>query len=153
MKKLVALISFFCLAQISFAQDDSPPPKPLPIINQDTCKLSSASDSCVNDISWVETIPVFPGGDGAFLQYLSKNIKYPQVEKENMIQGKVYVRFFIEKDGSVSNVTVLKSPYNGDNLASEAVRVIRQSPKWSPAMQNGKAVRCAFMIPIIFSLK
>ena len=94
----------------------------------------------------------FPGGNQAVFKYLSQNIKYPEVSRNNCSQGRVFVRFFVEVDGSITQVEVLKS--SGDpHLDNEAVRVVSTMPKWQPAEQNGKAVRTRFRLPINFRLQ
>ena len=163
MKHIILSLIFISSVKMSFAQDDSPPYKPLPIINHDTCKFASATDSCLNDITWVEEMPQFSGGTNAFLQYIAKNTNWPNCCKqaaENGIQGKVYLQFVVEKDGSVSNVKVVKGITASDStkqeyaemISQEAIRVVKSSPKWSAATQNGKPVRCMFSLPMHFKL-
>jgi protein TonB len=84
---------------------------------------------------------------------MSKNIQYPEVEKENGIQGKVYLTFVVDKDGSVTNVEVYKGIKGGPGCDKEAVRVAKTIPKWaSPGKQNGKPVRMRFILPVVFKL-
>jgi protein TonB len=100
----------------------------------------------------VDEMPVFPGGDMAILKYIADNTVYPEAAKKNGITGKVIVRFVVEKDGSVSEVTVLQSV--NPELDAESVRVIKTLPKFEkPAKNAGVAVRCFYMLPITFSLK
>jgi len=98
----------------------------------------------------VEKMPEFPDGLGAFFQFIAKNIKYPAEMRENNIQGKAIMTFVIEPDGSVSNVKSMRDP--GFGAGEEAERVIALSPKWQPAIQNGKAVRIQSSITISFTL-
>ncbi|MHC1703076.1 MAG: energy transducer TonB [Tenuifilaceae bacterium] len=90
-------------------------------------------------------------GDNEFRRWIGDNLKYPQGPLENEIQGRVYVEFIVEKDGSLSNVVAIKS-IDAD-LAKEAVRVVALSPKWNPGKQQGDPVRVRFTFPITFSLK
>lgn len=99
----------------------------------------------------VENDPEFPGGVDAMYKYLAQNIKYPQLARENNITGKVYVEFVVEKDGSVSNVKVLRDI--GGGCGQEAVRVVKTMPKWSPGKQRGKAVRVQYRLPVNFNLR
>ena len=99
---------------------------------------------------FVEDQPGYPGGDEARLTYLRDNIKYPEMAKESGIQGTVYVTFVIEKDGSISNVKVLRGI--GGGCDEEAVRVIKNMPKWKPGKQRGRPVRAQFNMPIRFIL-
>ena len=97
-----------------------------------------------------EKMPQYPGGEAAMMKYVAKNIKYPQEAKDKDIDGRVFVGFVIEKDGSVSNVKVVRGIGGGCDV--EAVRVIKGMPKWKPGMQKGKPVRVNYMIPINFKL-
>ena len=98
----------------------------------------------------VEQEPAFPGGMEKFYAYLNKNIRYPAVAKENGTQGKVIVSFICEIDGSLTQIKVLRGI--GDGCDDEAMRVIRNSPRWTPGVQNGRKVRVSYSVPISFSL-
>lgn len=100
----------------------------------------------------VEDMPGFGGGDSnKFREYISKNLKYPDIAAENGIQGRVFVAFVVEPDGRVSNVRVVRGV--DPSLDKEAVRVVESSPRWTPGKQRGKAVRVSFTFPIIFVLQ
>jgi protein TonB len=99
----------------------------------------------------VQDMPSFPGGDGAMLSFLGKNIKYPTLAKESGIQGTVYVTFVVEKDGSVSNVKVLRGI--GGGCDEEAIRVVKSMPKWTPGKQRGKPVKVQYNLPCRFVLQ
>ncbi|MNU28447.1 Gram-negative bacterial tonB protein [compost metagenome] len=86
-------------------------------------------------------------------KYLQNNLKYPNQAREDGIQGKVYVSFVVERDGSVSNVQAAKGKELGNGLPEEAVRVVKSMPKWEPGKQNGQPVRCYFTVPINFKLQ
>ncbi|MFU8842948.1 MAG: energy transducer TonB [Bacteroidales bacterium] len=98
----------------------------------------------------VESMPEFPGGDAARIKYLNDNIIYPQMARESGIQGRVFVTFVVERDGSVTDVQVLRGI--GGGCDEEALRVIRNMPKWVPGKQRGKPVRVQFNMPILFKL-
>ena len=98
----------------------------------------------------VENDPEFPGGMEALYKYLSENIKYPQIAKENNITGRVFVTFVVEKDGSISNPRVLRDI--GGGCGAEAVRVVKAMPRWKAGKQRGKAVRVQFNLPVTFDL-
>ena len=98
----------------------------------------------------VEVMPVYPGGMEGLIKYLSENISYPKDAKEQQISGRVLITFVIEKDGSVTEVTTVKSEF--PSLDEEAVRVVKGMPNWKPGMQKGKAVRVKYTLPISFSL-
>jgi periplasmic protein TonB len=100
----------------------------------------------------VDEMPLFPKGDNALLKFIAENIKYPEKAKKNNITGKVIVRFVVEKDCSVSNVTIFQGV--DPLLDAEAVKVISSLPKFEkPAKKDGEAVSVYFMVPIMFALK
>lgn len=96
----------------------------------------------------VEQSPAFIGN---LDQWLASNLKYPPSAAEMEIQGRVICEFIVEKDGSISNVKVVKSV--DDDLDKEALRLINAMPKWRPGKQNGKTVRCYFTMPVTFRLQ
>jgi protein TonB len=98
----------------------------------------------------VEINPEFPGGDGAFNKYLSTHIRYPNVAKENNVQGRVFIQFIVERDGSLTDLKAMRDP--GSGLGDEAIRVLKTMPHWKPGIQNGKAVRVQYTVPVNFSL-
>ena len=98
----------------------------------------------------VETVPSFPGGVQSFGRFLSKNVRYPTRARENGTQGRVIIAFVVERDGSLSNIRVVRGI--GDGCDEEALRIIENSPKWKPGSQNGKPVRVAYSVPIGFTL-
>ena len=99
----------------------------------------------------VEHMPEFPGGMGALMKYLGKNINYPTIAQENGTQGRVIVQFVVNKDGSIVDPRVVRSvdPY----LDKEALRVIKSMPKWKPGQQLGKKVRVKYTVPVTFRLR
>ncbi len=99
----------------------------------------------------VEEMPKFPGGEDALMDYVSKNVVYPKEAQEKGISGRVFVGFIVEKDGSVSDVKVLRGI--GGGCDEEAVRVISGLPKWRPGKQEGKPVRVSYQMPINFKLQ
>ena len=99
----------------------------------------------------VEEMPAFPGGEAKLMEYVGKNIKYPQIARETGIQGRVFIGFVVEPDGSVSNVKLLRGI--GGGCDEEAMRVVKSMPKWKPGKQRGKAVRVSYQIPVFFKLQ
>ena len=110
---------------------------------------SNAAKESVYD--QVEVKPEFPGGMPALVKYLQENIKYPSAALAEKAQGKAFVRFVVEKDGSITNTEIIKSTGN-IYLDNEALRVASNMPKWKPGMQQGKPVRVFFMLPVSFKL-
>ena len=98
----------------------------------------------------VEQMPEFPGGKEALMKFISENVKYPKEAEEKGLQGRVVVRYVIEKDGSISEVEIAKSV--NEYLDAEAIRVVNAMPKWKPGKQNGKPVRVKFTLPVTFRL-
>ena len=98
----------------------------------------------------VEKMPEYPGGIEAFMKFLSENVRYPEAASKAGIQGRVLVNFIVEKDGSISNIHVIQNV--NEYLDAEAVRVVGAMPKWMPGMQEGKAVRVKYTVPISFRL-
>jgi protein TonB len=98
----------------------------------------------------VEDMPLFPGGDDAMFSYLAHNIQYPMAAKETGIQGTVHLTFVIETDGSISNVGLLRGI--GGGCDEEAMRVVRNMPRWTPGNQQGRPVRVQFTLPVKFVL-
>ena len=98
----------------------------------------------------VEQQPEFPGGTAALMKWLANNVRYPQMALENGISGRVIVKFVVEKDGSVSGVTLVRGV--DKDLDREAIRVVKSMPKWQPGKNNGQAVRCYFNLPVNFKL-
>ena len=115
-----------------------PPPAPKPEVSNK-----------VFDV--VEEMPSFPGGNGALQSYLASNLKYPVVAQENGVQGRVTVGFVVERDGSVTDVKVVRSV--DPSLDREAVRVVKSMPKWTPGKQNGATVRVKYNVPVVFRLQ
>ena len=105
-------------------------------------------DNTVYEI--VEQMPEFPGGMQLLYDYLGKTIKYPEISKENNSQGKAYVRFTIEKDGSISSVEVIKGVDRF--IDKEAMKVVESMPNWTPGKQLNKPVRVSFVLPLDFKL-
>lgn len=99
----------------------------------------------------VEQMPQYPGGNGALMQFLSSNIKYPTIAAENGVEGRVTVRFVVSKDGSIKDVKVAKSV--DPALDKEAVRVVKSMPNWIPGKQNGRAVNVYYNVPVTFKLQ
>ena len=99
----------------------------------------------------VEQMPQFPGGPAALMEYLSKNVRYPEEAHKKGTEGRVIATFVVEKDGSISDVTIRRSV--SPELDDEALRVVNSMPKWTPGKQRGEAVRVKYTIPITFKLQ
>jgi TonB family protein len=125
----------------------APPPPPPPIADkQKVVKETDMEEPFVV----VEQMPVYPGGDTELLKYIATNTKYPEVAKNNNIQGRVIVRFCVNSNGIISRTSVLKGV--SPELDAEALRVINTLPDFQPGMQGGKPVPVWYMVPITFAL-
>ena len=98
----------------------------------------------------VETQPEFPGGMAELMKYLQKNTRYPQICKEQGVQGRVIVQFVVNTDSTITDVNVIKSV--NPHLDEEAVRVVKAMPKWNPGKQRGELVCVRFTLPVTFRL-
>jgi protein TonB len=98
----------------------------------------------------VEDNPEFPGGEAARMRFLQNNIKYPPIARETGIQGTVFIQFVVERDGSITDVQIVRGL--GGGIDEEAIRVVRMMPRWQPGKQRGRPVRVQFMMPIRFTL-
>lgn len=99
----------------------------------------------------VEQMPMYPGGDAALMGYLRDNINYPTIAAENGVQGRVVVGFVVERDGSITDVKILRGV--DPSLDREAMRVVKSMPRWNPGKQNGSAVRVKYQVPVSFRLQ
>ncbi|MBS1525861.1 MAG: energy transducer TonB [Bacteroidetes bacterium] len=151
MKKTLSIILLACAATGVHAQQSSSiktSPSDKDIV------IGSPDDTTANRgkiFTAVEQEPSFPGGHDGFTRFLIKNIRYPPTAAEKRIQGNVYLTFIVERDGSLSDIRVIRSV--SPDLDAEALRVMKMSPKWSPGIQNYKAVRVQYSMPISFTLE
>ncbi len=99
----------------------------------------------------VDVMPDFPGGHTKMIEFLCENIKYPKEAAERGEQGKVYVGFVVDTDGSITDVSVVRSV--SKVLDEAAVEIVKKMPKWTPGKHQGKTVRVKFMLPITFTAK
>ena len=99
----------------------------------------------------VERMPEFPGGEDALYDFIAKNLKYPQAAKDSNIQGRVFVQFVVDKDGTIINPKVARDI--GGGCGEEALRVVKMMPKWKPGEQYGKKVRVQYVLPVRFSVE
>lgn len=107
--------------------------------------------SGIVDFNAVEVQPTFPGGLAAFYQWVGKNYNYPQMAKEQGVSGTVYVSFVVERDGSLTDIKVIRDLKYG--TGEEAQRMLKNSPKWKPGIQNGRPVRVSYSLPIKLNLQ
>jgi TonB family protein len=119
------------------------------IIYQDTSK-ENIPDNNEEVFIIVDQHPQYPGGDEARLEFLRNNIVYPAEAKEQGIQGTVYIGFIVEKDGTVSNVKIVRGVHK--LIDDEAIRATKLMPNWIPGIQKGKVVRVSYNMPIKFTI-
>lgn len=140
--KYVLYLSLFS-SVVSYSQEVVPPPPP------SEPALEVKVQEKVYD--FVEVQPEFPGGMEKMMRFLSINFNYPQIDKENGVEGRVFVSFVVGKDGEVSDVKVIKGV--SKTLDAEAIRVVKLMPRWKPGTQNGKAVRVKYRLPVTARLR
>jgi protein TonB len=132
-----------------------PPPPPAPKVTIELIKEEVIADKTeevpTEVFVVVEEMPLYPGGDKAMMEFIYKNINYPEVAKENNIQGRVVLRFVVKYNGEVGNITVIKGV--DPSLDDEAIRVIGSLPAWKPGRQGGKPVNVWYSVPVTFQLK
>ena len=133
MKRFLLLLSAILLTNMAFCQEEK--------------KVSVDDEVFVV----VEEQAEFPGGLDSMYAYIHKNLKYPELAKEKGIEGRVFVNFIIEKDGSISNVKILRGI--GGFCEEAAVEMVKNMPKWKPGKQRGKAVRVKYTLPVMFRLQ
>ncbi len=126
----------------------TPPPPPPPAVTK-PAGLGKPKEEEI--FTAVEQQPEFPGGTSEMYKFINSNIKYPAAAQRANISGRVFVKFVVEKDGSIGKVEVLKGI--GFGCDEEAVRVIKEMPKWNPGRQNGKNVRVWFTMPVFYQLE
>jgi len=135
--KYLFWVFFIALTAASYAQNDAP------VI----AKPPSPTSQTVFDV--VELMPEFPGGEDSMKRFIKNNLKYPDVERDIDIRGRVIVGFIVEKDGSLSNIIVKRGVTPARD--KEAMRVVESMPKFKPGKQQGVPVRVRYVIPIVFS--
>lgn len=118
------------------------------VVNQDDPKIIET----VPNYSGVDEAPVFPGGKVALAKYLEENLVYPESAKAKEIEGKVYIRFTVLEDGTISNPVVQRKLTDCPECDEEVLRIVRNMPKWIPGKINGKAVKCYSDLPVSFRL-
>lgn len=145
MKNTIYYVLFFCLT-FCFTMPDFASESELHVLKKiDTIQYGSNFDRA-------EVMPSYPGGITKMLKFLSKNLKYPLEAKKKKLEGKVYVKFTIDIDGSVKDPIVLKDEV-GDGAAEEAIRLVSTLPSWNPGTQYGKPVKVYYTLPVSFKLK
>ena len=109
----------------------------------------TTTDDKVYDVC--EQMPIYEGGDAALLKYLTDSVKYPELAKKHGVQGRVVIGFIVEKDGSLTDIKVLRPVDIA--LDAEALRVVKGMPKWIPGCHDGQLVRVEYNVPVSFRLK
>ncbi|HZX57408.1 MAG TPA: energy transducer TonB [Mucilaginibacter sp.] len=151
MKPILITIALLTVSSLVHAQQPPPrnPKDPDSAIQRDpTMKVVEIGPQAI--FTAVEHEPEFPGGIEKLYRYLGRNLRYPAAAKENNVQGKVFVTFVVEKDGSLTGIKISKSL--SPETDAEAIRLMKASPKWNPGIQNGRPVRVLYTIPVDFEL-
>lgn len=127
-----------------------PYPFPEPPVLPEPKQLKEPKQEEILDIAEVQ--PEFPGGTEALMKFIQVNIKYPEIEKELGIEGKVYVGFVVMKTGEITNIKIMRGIKDAPNVDKEAIRIVKLMPLWIPGMNNGQKVNVRTIVPIRFSL-
>ncbi|WP_407428333.1 energy transducer TonB [Arcticibacter sp.] len=114
-------------------------------------KAAVVEDNAVYDFSSIEQMPDFPGGMPKFYAYVGKNYTYPAAAREQGVSGRLIMSFVVEKDGSLTDIKVLRDL--GMGTGDEAIRLLKKAPKWKPGIQNGRPVRVQYTLPIMLNLE
>jgi protein TonB len=141
MKKVILVLGLIFVSQFGYTQEG----KPLIVVPMETTNPSD--ENAIYNTAGIDVKPDFPGGIQEFYKFIGKNYKTPNVKN---LKGKVFVMFVIEKDGSLTDIKVLRDI--GHGTGEEAVRVLKECPKWLPGEQNGKKVRVLYSLPISIQL-
>ena len=155
MKKQLLVLLMLCCGTAVFAQKNGEPNKlrTKQIVDsvKQVKKAKADSIKYSNQIyTRADLNPSFPGGDNGLQRYIRENMQYPTRDREDNAQGKAFVRFVVEKDGSISNVKALSAP--SATMAMEAERLVKNMPKWTPGMVATRIVRVQFTIAVPFTL-
>ena len=122
------------------------------VIDQPTGNADKDAEIVDNNVyssAGIEVQPEFPGGWGKFGQYVQRNFKYPEVDED--LKGRIFVEFVVEKDGSLTDIKILRDL--GHGTGAEAIRLLKGVPKFKPGIQNGKAIRVKYSLPIVLEIK
>jgi TonB family protein len=135
LKVIFAFFFFFGVTNNGIAQSDT--------------NLQSEEIVCV----FIEKMPEFPGGNEALQKFLADNLTYPEDARKDKIEARIIVGFVVEEDGSLTNIKVVRGGHQYESLNNAAIQIIEKMPKWIPAKQMGKTVRCLMQLPIQFQLQ
>jgi TonB family protein len=113
--------------------------------------IGTKTEESNNVLLHAETMPEFPGGEQALNKFISENLQYPEVSKESGIQGRVFAKFVVQRDGTISDIQIVRSL--DPACDKEVIRIIRKMPQWKPGTQNGKSVPVYYDLPVSFKLK
>jgi protein TonB len=147
MKHILTIVALLLIYNVAKAQKQLTDTTPIKITG---VIMHSGPVDTVKVYQVVALEPSFPGGPKKWLDYIKANLKYPDYAKANNVEGRVFVTFVVERDGSVTNPKILRGIGNGCD--EEAQRLLKNSPKWNPGMQNGHTVRVQYIVPVEFKL-
>ena len=144
-----AVVASACKQDTNSTEDFNTVPQNEKITEWDVIEVEEAADT-TEAFMVIENMPQFPGGDEAMFEFFRNNVTYPENCIADSIQGRVIATFIVEKDGSITDIEVVRSVH--PDLDAEAVRVIKAMPAWNPGTQRGKPVRVRYTIPVLFKL-
>jgi TonB family protein len=147
----ISAIAFIGLATFGCSDEDFVGMEP--VVNDATAVNSKIPEKLNGEVIFtgVETPPEFKGGAKEMYKYIGQNMKYPKDAQTRGIDGRVFIKFIVDKEGNVQNPVILKGV--DPSLDAEAIRVISELPQWDPGFQNGKPVNVFFTTPVVFRLE
>jgi protein TonB len=153
---LVAVPLLLALAASAQTPPAQPTPATAPVhqvqVQQATIDEAPAQEP-TEPLTFAEVMPTFPGGEAAFMDYMVQNVTYPASAREAGIRGRVFVEFVVEKDGSITNVKLLRGVPGAPEMDNEALHVVKTMPRWTPGKQGGEIVAVVMHLPIAFELQ
>jgi periplasmic protein TonB len=150
MKKITLITSLLALCFSAKAQSNNPEKAPTFSDPIAPVQQGYVIDTANPVFTYVEQMPRFPGDSDSLLKFLNSTVRYPDEARSKNIQGRVVVKFVVDKDGSITNPVIVRGI--GGGCDEEAIRLINAMPKWTPGYHNGKAVRVYYTLPISFKL-
>ncbi len=144
----------FIVPPITIEPDPIPQPDPYPGpygVSEPPLMIEEPYPETLDDVLTItEELPEFPGGMAAMRSFLAQEIHYPDMDKEAGIEGKAYVKFVVQKDGTIRDVRCVKSP--SPSIGKEAERAVKAMPNWIPGKNKNQPVNCYMVIPVLFNL-
>lgn len=154
MRQLLSCCLLFFAFSAVHAQEEAPDIRLLPVTDEPVIMGPAATPQIPDSnqvLIVVEEMPSFPGGIPALFAFVSQELRYPEEARKKRVEGKVLMMFVVERDGSISDIKVIRGI--GSGCDQEAVRVVQQMPPWKPGQHGGKPMRVQYSLPVTFKLQ